>query len=72
VDEHDISGRVMFGVGLGDLLAFEASYADLGERDFDGTFTFMGTPTPDRGSIEAKGFSISALGKLPVGERFSL
>jgi len=60
--------RFSVGWRLNDYLAIDGGYQNFGR--FDQTFDDMGTPLDV--SLKADGFTLGAIGSLPIGDRFSL
>lgn len=69
-DETDVSYKLFLGYQFNPYFAVEAGYFDLGEFSFTATTVPAGTL---RGSLKNHvGINLDVLGKLPLGDRFSL
>jgi OmpA-OmpF porin, OOP family len=68
VDGKDTAFKIFGGYQFTPNLAAEAAYVDLGETTYSGTFG--GAPVTG-GKVEISGFNISAVGILPINEKFS-
>jgi OmpA-OmpF porin, OOP family len=68
-DDKDIGWRPFVGYGFGPYFAIEAAYADLGS--FNSTTT-VDPPGTFEARSEIKGYELDAVGRLPLGDRFSL
>ena len=68
VDEKDTGFKLQFGYQFNPNFAIEGGLVDLGEFQYDATFT-GGTA---QAKWEAKGVSINALGILPINDSFSV
>jgi OmpA-OmpF porin, OOP family len=68
VDEKDTGFKLQFGYQFNPNFAIEGGLVDLGEFQYDATFT-GGTA---EAKWEAKGVSINALGILPIDDSFSV
>ena len=69
VDGTDSAFKIFGGYMFNRHFGLEAAYVDLGEATYSGNF--LGLPVTG-GRVELSGVNISALGALPIGERFSL
>ena len=69
VDGTDTAFKIFGGYMFNRHFGLEAAYVDLGEASYSGNFG--GLPVTG-GRVEVSGMNISALGALPIGERFSL
>ena len=69
VDGTDSAFKIFGGYMFNRHFGLEAAYVDLGEATYSGNF--VGLPVTG-GRVELSGVNISALGALPIGERFSL
>ena len=69
VDGTDSAFKIFGGYMFNRHFGLEAAYVDLGEASYSGNF--VGLPVTG-GRVEVSGVNISALGALPIGERFSL
>ena len=69
VDESSTGYKLYAGYQMLRYLAAEAAYVDLGKLSYEGTFA--GAPITD-GRLKLRGFDLSALATLPVGERLRL
>ena len=69
VDESSTGYKLYAGYQLLRYLAAEAAYVDLGKLSYEGTFA--GAPITG-GRLKLRGFDLSALATLPVGERLRL
>lgn len=72
VNERVITGRILTGIQFHPYGMFEVDYLHFGKMDFDGTWTYMGVPTEDKGEIKTKGFSAAVVGRWPFRKKFSL
>ena len=75
VDDSDSGWTILGGVRLQKHFAIEAGYIDYGEFSINATSDGTGSifaPGPVNAEISATGFSVSALGLIPVGEQFDL
>ncbi len=73
VDGKDTAWKIFGGYMFNRHFGLEAAYVDLGELSYSGTFTdAFGTAPVTGGKVEVFGFNISAIGALPVTERFSV
>lgn len=63
-DDKDTSWKVYAGYNLNEYVAFELAYHDFGKSE--------ATISNVNVDIDADGYSLSALGKLPVSEQFSV
>ena len=68
VDADSTAYRFSVGWRFNDYLAIDGGYQNFGR--FDQTFDDMGTPTDL--SLKADGFTLGAIGSLPLSDRFSL
>jgi len=68
VDADSTAYRVSIGWRLNDYLAIDGGYQNFGR--FDQTFDDAGTPIDI--SLKADGFTLGAIGSLPLSDRFSL
>jgi OOP family OmpA-OmpF porin len=68
-DTKDFAWRAFAGYGFGPYFAIEAAYVDLGS--FDAT-TRVDPPGTFRARTDINGYELGAVGRLPLGERFSL
>ena len=69
VDGTDSAFKIFGGYMFNRHFGLELAYVDLGEASYSGNF--VGLPVTG-GRVELSGVNISALGALPIGERFSL
>ena len=69
VDGTDTAFKIFGGYMFNRHFGLEAAYVDLGEASYSGNF--IGLPVTG-GRVEVSGVNISALGALPIGERFSV
>lgn len=69
VDGKDSAFKFFGGYMFNRHFGLEAAYVDLGELSYSGNF--LGTPVTG-GTVELSGVSVSALGAVPIGERFSI
>ena len=68
VDADSTAYRFSVGWRFNDYLAVDGGYQNFGR--FDQTFDNTGTPVDV--SLKADGFTLGAIGSLPIGDRFSL
>jgi len=68
VDEDSTAYRLVAGWSFNDYFALEGGYHNFG--DFEQEFDDLGTPVTV--SLSADGFTLGAVGSLPVTDRFSL
>lgn len=68
LDADSTTFRVFAGYAFSDYVGLEASYLDLGT--FEDSVDVAGVPVDV--SADADGFSFAAVGRLPLGEKFSL
>jgi OmpA-OmpF porin, OOP family len=68
-DDSDTGFKVYGGYQFTPNLAVEFGYVDLGEVTASGTDSFLGTTSV---LIEASGFTLAAVGTIPLGDRFGL
>ncbi len=68
-DRKDIGWRPFIGFGFGPYFAIEAAYTDLGS--FNSTTTVEPAGTFDARTA-IKGYELGAVGRFPIGDRFSL
>jgi len=68
VDADSTAYRFTVGWRFNDYLAIDGGYHNFGR--FDQTFDDAGTPIDV--SLKADGFTLGAIGSLPIGDRFSL
>ena len=75
VDESDTGWKLFGGYQINRYFGVEAGYADLGSSTFSGTLTTAVPPFPAGtavgGDIEAEAWFVSAVGTLPITDRFS-
>ncbi len=71
VDETDTAWKIFAGYQHNKYLGVELGYVDLGEIDIDATTT---APTASTVNVnaEADGFTLSAIGTIPIGDKFGL
>lgn len=69
VDGTDTAFKIFGGYMFNRHFGLEAAYVDLGEASYSGNF--LGFPVTG-GRVEVTGLNVSALGALPIGERFCL
>ena len=69
VDGEDTGFKIFGGYQLNRNFALEAAYVDLGEASYSGSF--FGAPVTG-GKVEISGINLSAVGILPLAEKFSL
>lgn len=69
VDDKDTAYRIHAGYQLQRYLAVEAGYVDLGRTSIRSTVRPAGSLDT---RIKAKGFDVSAVGMLPLGEQFTI
>ena len=69
VDGKDSAFKIFGGYMFNRHFGLEATYVDLGEVRYSGNF--FGLPVSG-GRLAVTGLNISALGALPIGERFSV
>lgn len=69
IDDKDAAYRIHLGYQLHRYLAVEAAYVDLGRTSINSTVLPAGSLET---RIRAKGFDLSAVGMLPLGEQFGL
>jgi hypothetical protein len=73
-DDSDVGFRLSGGMQIVKYLGIEASYADFGEARFtgnsDGTGPFAPGPVQDR--LQAVGYGLHLVGRLPVGGDFTV
>ena len=75
VDDSDTGWTILGGLRLQKHFAIEADYIDFGEFSINATSDGTGSifaPGPVTAEISATGFSVSALGLIPVSEQFDL
>jgi len=68
VDSDSTAYRISVGWRLNDYFAVDGGYQNFGR--FDQTFDDAGTPVDL--SLKADGFTLGAIGSLPINDRFSL
>ncbi len=68
VDDNSTAIRIVAGWRFNDYFALEGGYHDFG--DFEQTFDNAGVPGPAK--LSADGFTLGAVGSIPVSERFAL
>jgi OmpA-OmpF porin, OOP family len=69
VDGKDSAFKIFGGLQFHPNFAAEIAYVDLGSMNYSGSF--LGIPVTN-GSVDITGFSASAVGRLLLGEAFSL
>lgn len=72
VDESDTGYKLAFGYRYNQNLALEVGYANLGKAKYSATGTFAGAPTAANAEIKADGWTIAAIGILPINNAFSI
>jgi OOP family OmpA-OmpF porin len=74
IDDTDTSFNLFLGYAFSPNLSAELGYVDLGKYTIDASGTVFGTATPVtvNGDIKAKGWTLSAVGTLPIQPSFSL
>ena len=68
VDDNSTAYRVVGGWSFNDYFALEGGYHNFG--DFEQVFDDLGTPVTV--SLSADGFTLGAVGSVPLTDRFSL
>ncbi|NNE45861.1 MAG: outer membrane beta-barrel protein [Rhodothermales bacterium] len=71
VDDGKLGGLIAVGYPVLPFADVEVGYLKLGDVDFDGRYTFMGTQSTDVGTISGWGIRAGAVGRLPVPGRFT-
>ena len=69
VDGKDTAWKLFGGYMFSPNLGIEGAYVNLGEVSYSGEF--FGSPVTG-GKVEITGFTIAALGNLPINEQFSV
>jgi len=69
VDGKDTAWKLFGGYMFNRHFGIEGAYVNLGEVTYSGEF--FGSPVTD-GKVEITGFSVAALGNLPINEQFSV
>ncbi len=69
IDDSDTGFKIFGGYSFTPNIAVEGSYVNLGEFQADATGILSGTAT---GSAEADGYTVEAVGTLPLGNNFSV
>jgi len=74
IDDTDTSFDLFLGYAITPNISAELGYVDLGKYTLDASGTVFGTSTPValNGDIKAKGWTMSAVGTLPLQPSFSL
>lgn len=73
VDGKDGAFKLFGGYQFNRNFALEAAFVDLGDVSYSGSFTDnMGTVPVTGGRIQNSGLNLSAVGVVPLGERFVL
>ena len=72
IDDTDTSFNLFLGYAFSPNLSAELGYVDLGKYTIDASGTVLGTPVSVNGDIKAKGWTLSAVGTLPIQPSFSL